>query len=99
MFRIFWIIRGLLYKPFFGKFKLPSYIGKPVFIKNFKRIFIGEKVRILQESGQHSAMPHPRFKNSVGTIKKKQGMAYLIQLKDFKKIKHVLAKAVHLRKL
>jgi acetyltransferase-like isoleucine patch superfamily enzyme len=46
MFRIFWIIRGLLYKPFFGKFKLPSYIGKPVFIKNFKRIFIGEKVRI-----------------------------------------------------
>jgi acetyltransferase-like isoleucine patch superfamily enzyme len=46
MFRFFWILRGLLYKPFFGKFGFPSYIGKPIFISNFKRIFIGKKVRI-----------------------------------------------------
>ena len=46
MFRFFWILRGLLYKPFFGKFGFPSYIGKPVFIRNFKRIFIGKRVRI-----------------------------------------------------
>ncbi|MBE3022558.1 MULTISPECIES: acyltransferase [unclassified Campylobacter] len=46
IFKLFWILRGLLYKPFFGKFELPSYIGKPVFIGNFKRIFINKKVRI-----------------------------------------------------
>ena len=46
MFRFFWILRGLIYKPFFGKFGFPSYIGKPLFINNFKRIFIGKKVRI-----------------------------------------------------
>jgi acetyltransferase-like isoleucine patch superfamily enzyme len=46
IFKIFWIIRGLIYKPFFGKFGFPSYIGKPIFIENFKRIFIGKKVRI-----------------------------------------------------
>ena len=46
IFKILWILRGLLYKPFLGKFGLPSYIGKPIFIKNFKRIFIGKKVRI-----------------------------------------------------
>ena len=46
IFKIFWIFRGLFYKSFFGKFQLPSYIGKPVFIKNFKRIFISKKVRI-----------------------------------------------------
>ena len=46
IFKILWILRGLLYKPFLGKFGLPSYIGRPVFIKNFKRIFIGKKVRI-----------------------------------------------------
>ena len=46
IFKIFWILRGLIYKPFFGKFGLPSYIGKPVFIGNFKRIFIGKRVRI-----------------------------------------------------
>ena len=46
IFKIFWILRGLLYKPFFGKFELPSYIGKAIFIGNFKRIFINKRVRI-----------------------------------------------------
>jgi acetyltransferase-like isoleucine patch superfamily enzyme len=46
IFKIFWIIRGLIYKPFFGKFGFPSYIGKPIFIENFKRIFIAKRVRI-----------------------------------------------------
>jgi len=46
VFKIFWILRGLFYKPFFGKFDLPSYIGKPIYIGNFKRIFIGKRVRI-----------------------------------------------------
>ena len=47
IFKIFWILRGLIYKPFFGIFGFPSYLGKPVYIGNFKRIFIGKKVRIL----------------------------------------------------
>ncbi|MFW2601010.1 acyltransferase [Aliarcobacter butzleri] len=46
IFKIFWILRGLVYKPFFGKYGLPSYIGKPAFIGNFKRVFIGKRVRI-----------------------------------------------------
>lgn len=46
IFKLFWIVRGILYKPFFGKFCLPSYIGTPVFIKNIKRIYIGKNVRI-----------------------------------------------------
>lgn len=50
IFKIFWIIRGLIYKPFFGKFGVPSYIGKPLFIGNFKRIFIGKRVRIMPNS-------------------------------------------------
>lgn len=46
IYKILWAIRGLFYKPFLGSFGLPSYIGKPVFIKNFRRIFIGKRVRI-----------------------------------------------------
>jgi len=46
LFRIMWILRGLLYKPFFGRFTMPSYIGQPTFIQNFQRIFIHKKVRI-----------------------------------------------------
>ena len=50
IFKIFWILRGLIYKPFLGKFVFPSYIGKPIFIGNFKRIFIGKKVRIMSNA-------------------------------------------------
>lgn len=46
IFKIFWVLRGLIYKPFFGKFGFLSYIGKPLFIGNLKRIFIGKQVRI-----------------------------------------------------
>jgi acetyltransferase-like isoleucine patch superfamily enzyme len=46
IYKIWWILRGLVYKPFFGRFSLPSYIGKPIYIGNFRRIFIGKKVRI-----------------------------------------------------
>ena len=41
-----WGLRALLYSPFFGKFGLPSYLGKPVFLKGIKNVFIGKKVRI-----------------------------------------------------
>lgn len=44
--KILWAIRGLCYKPFFGSYGLPSYIGKPLYIKNFKHIYIGKRVRI-----------------------------------------------------
>ena len=46
IFKLLWAIRAVLYKPFFGKFELPSYLGKPIYIGGFKRIFIGKKVRI-----------------------------------------------------
>jgi acetyltransferase-like isoleucine patch superfamily enzyme len=45
--KIFWGLRALLYAPFFGKFGMPSYLGKPVFLKGIRNVFIGNKVRIL----------------------------------------------------
>ncbi|WP_312822086.1 DapH/DapD/GlmU-related protein [Epilithonimonas sp.] len=46
IFKLFWIVRALLFKPFFGRFGFVSYIGKPIFIKGSKKIFIGKNVRI-----------------------------------------------------
>lgn len=46
IFKIFWFFRAIFYKPFFGRFGLPSYIGKPVYIGNPRNIFIGTRVRI-----------------------------------------------------
>ena|SRR3989338_5995812 len=50
IFKIFWILRALLYKPFFGSFGFPSYIGKPLIIQNSKQIFIGKRIRIFPGS-------------------------------------------------
>lgn len=44
--KLFWGLRALLYAPFFGKFRMPSYLGKPVFLKGIRNVFIDEKVRI-----------------------------------------------------
>lgn len=46
IYKIFWGIRALLYSPFFGKFAMPSYFGKPIFLKGTKNIYIHKKVRI-----------------------------------------------------
>ncbi len=42
----FWGFRALIYAPFFGSFGMPSYIGKPIFLKGISKIYIGKKVRI-----------------------------------------------------
>ncbi|WP_010182463.1 acyltransferase [Aquimarina agarilytica] len=44
--KFFWVIRGLVYKFYFGSFGFPSYIGKPLIIKKSRKIFIGKRVRI-----------------------------------------------------
>ena len=44
--KIFWVLRGLGYSLFLGKFQFPSYLGKPLFISRLKNIYIGKKVRI-----------------------------------------------------
>ncbi len=59
--KIFWTLRAILYAPFLGKILFPSYIGKPVAILGYKKIFIGKKVRIfpnvrLEVHGKNSTL-------------------------------------------
>lgn len=44
--KLFWALRGLIYKISFGKFGKFSYLGKPISIVGAKNIFIEDKVRI-----------------------------------------------------
>lgn len=57
--KLFWFIRGLIYKLFFGKFGNYSYIGKPTLIINPKKFYIGNKVRIFPSARleAHSNFP------------------------------------------
>ncbi len=44
--RIFWYLRLRLYSLLFGSVKGSGYIGKPIFIKGWSNIFLGEDSRI-----------------------------------------------------
>lgn len=44
--KLFWGLRGVLYKARFGNFGNWSYIGKPLMLTRTKRIKIGNRVRI-----------------------------------------------------
>jgi acetyltransferase-like isoleucine patch superfamily enzyme len=46
IYKIFWILRAIVYKPFFKKFSFPSYLGKPIYLKGTTKISLGKRVRI-----------------------------------------------------
>jgi len=46
LFKIIWLMQTFFLKPFFGKLKLPSYIGRPIFLLGTNKMFIEERVRI-----------------------------------------------------
>jgi len=50
IYKIFWILRALLLKPFFKKLSFPSYLGKPIFLMGIDKISLGKRVRIYPNS-------------------------------------------------
>src|SRR3546814_13882865 len=44
--QIWWGIRALALRPFFGSLGMPSYLGPSVFLLGSRRIYIGKRVRI-----------------------------------------------------
>lgn len=60
-FKIFWIIRYLLYSVFLRKAGFPGYLGRPIIILGMNKISIGKRVRIypnvrLEVHGKNSAL-------------------------------------------
>ena len=74
--------------------------GKVTITRLLKKFKVGDRVRILHEPAIQKGMPHPRFKNLVGTVLTKEGSnAYLLQIKDGNKLKKVVSRAIHLVKM
>lgn len=65
------------------------------YIQNFD---IGESVIIKTEPSVQKGTPYPRFYGKQGFIVEKRGRAYLVEIKDRKKLKKVLCTTVHLKK-
>ena len=69
-------------------------------INEFLRQFsIGDKVVICINSSSSSGMPFRRFQGLCGEITGKRGNAYLLEIKDGDKLKEIIAKPEHLKKI
>lgn len=79
--------------------KKPRDRGKISASRLFQEFKVGERVRISHEPAIHKGMPHPRYKNVVGTIVEKRGNAFVVDIKDGKKTKQLISNPVHLVKL
>lgn len=59
----------------------------------------GEKANIVIDPSIHKGQPHPRFHGLTGTIKGTQGGSYLVDVKDGNKLKVLIIRPEHLRKV
>jgi len=62
-------------------------------LKNFE---IGDRVTIKINPSVHRGMPHPRFHGRTGKVVEKRGLAYVVEVKDGRKMKKIIARAEHL---
>lgn len=66
--------------------------------RSFQQFSIGEKTTIVIDSGIQRGQPHPRFHGQTGTIKGRQGNAFLVEINEKGKVKKVIVTPEHLRK-
>jgi large subunit ribosomal protein L21e len=56
----------------------------------------GDKVAIVLDAAQQGGMPHRRFQGRTGQIVKRQGVAWVVAVKEGNMSKTVVARAEHL---
>src|SRR3989304_4934741 len=79
--------------------KVPRTRGKVTVTRQLQQFSIGDKVIIKQEPAIYNGMPHPKYKNKVGTVLEKRGLAYAVQIQDGGKAKIMISAPVHLVRL
>lgn len=67
--------------------------------RQIQKFDIGQKVNIIPEPGIQSSIPHRRFFGRSGTVVKKQGHSYAVEVKDGGKRKVIFCLPVHLRRV
>jgi len=79
--------------------KHKSEKGK-ISIRSFLQTFVaGEKVGLSVEPAYQRGMYRPKFMGKMGTILRKKGTCYEVEIKDFSKTKTLIVHPVHLVKV
>ena len=72
--------------------------GKISFTNYFQELKEGERVILLAEPSIQKGMYFPRFHGKTGTILRKKGLCYEVNVRDGSKQKTLIIHPVHLRK-
>ncbi len=79
--------------------KKPKERGMIPITRALKEFEEGEKTRIKIEPSVHKGQPHRRFHGKTGVVTGKQGDAFIVEVEDGGKVKKIIARPEHLRKL
>ncbi|MFQ6010502.1 MAG: 50S ribosomal protein L21e [Candidatus Aenigmatarchaeota archaeon] len=64
-----------------------------------KEFPVGSKVAIVIDSSSQRGMPFRRFHGLTGIVVEKRGKSFVVQTKDGKKLKKIIARPEHLKAL
>ncbi|MFA5381639.1 MAG: 50S ribosomal protein L21e [Candidatus Micrarchaeia archaeon] len=82
-----------------GKTRCIGKNSKPLKVTDIiKEFSLGDKVVIKIKGNYHKGVPHPRYMGKIGKIVEVRGKSYVLEIKDGKKNKELIASAVHLEK-
>ncbi len=82
------------------KFKKHYKLAGKISLRNFLQVFEkGDKVALKTEPAVQDGMYHKRFHGKIGTVERRDGTCYYVNIKDGDKTKHIIIHPVHLKKL
>ena len=64
-----------------------------------KNLKVGDTVAIKINPSIQKGMPHPRYHGRTGRVVERRGISYIIEIKDGKKTKKIIARPEHLKLL
>lgn len=73
--------------------------GLSTLTRTFQALDIGDRAAIVLDPGVHRGMPHPRFNGRTGSVIGVQGSAYVLQVRDGGKLKRVVSRPEHLKRV
>lgn len=67
--------------------------------ERLKELKVGQRVALVLNPTAHKGMPHPRYFGKSGNVLCKRGKAYLVEIRDGRKQKVLIAKPEHIKVL
>lgn len=80
------------------KFEQPTGY-RPTVTKFLQSFNVGQSVVIVPEPSSHKGAPYKRFKGKFGRVVQKRGKSYIVEVRDGEKLKKIISRPEHLKRI